>query len=177
MSATEPPAIGLEVAVGVAGLPEAGPARRLALHRAGAVVEVHHHERARARERHELELRDDAAVIARDHHRCRVPGCRSSRWIEVHHVQPRAQGGRHTLDNLICLCGGHHDAVHAGRLQITRAPSGDLAFTHADGRRYGAPPTTTRARAEVATHADRATHADLSREQLVQRAIHEEPPP
>ncbi|MCB9561145.1 MAG: HNH endonuclease [Kofleriaceae bacterium] len=118
-----------------------------------------------------------AAVIARDHHRCRVPGCRSSRWIEVHHVQPRAQGGRHTLDNLICLCGGHHDAVHAGRLQITRAPSGDLAFTHADGRRYGAPPTTTRARAEVATHADRATHADLSREQLVQRAIHEEPPP
>lgn len=40
MSATEPPAIGLEVAVGVAGLPEAGPARRLALHRAGAPAEV-----------------------------------------------------------------------------------------------------------------------------------------
>ncbi|MCA9678458.1 MAG: HNH endonuclease [Myxococcales bacterium] len=81
-----------------------------------------------------------AAVIARDHGRCRVPGCRSSRWIEVHDVRPRAHGGPHTMDNLICLCGGHHDAVHVGRLRIERAASGETVFTHADGRRYGAAP-------------------------------------
>ncbi|MCB9561529.1 MAG: HNH endonuclease [Kofleriaceae bacterium] len=87
------------------------------------------------------------AVIARDHGRCRVPGCRSSRFIEVHHIQPRAQGGRHTVANLISLCGGHHDAVHVGRLQIAPAASGEPTFTHADGRPYGAPspsPTTPR---------------------------------
>ncbi|MCB9572319.1 MAG: HNH endonuclease [Kofleriaceae bacterium] len=86
------------------------------------------------------------AVIARDHGRCRVPGCRSARFVEVHHVRPRAQGGPHTLANLISLCGGHHDAVHAGRLRIARAASGEPVFSHADGRPYGAPspasPTT-----------------------------------
>ena len=90
------------------------------------------------------------AVIARDHGRCRVPGCRSWRFVEVHHVQPRAQGGRHTMDNLISLCGGHHDAVHAGRLKITRSASGQVVFVHADGRRYGAPPRTRDERDEPA---------------------------
>ncbi|MCA9679532.1 MAG: HNH endonuclease, partial [Myxococcales bacterium] len=99
------------------------------------------------------------AVIARDHGRCRVPGCRSSRFVEVHHVQPRAQGGRHTMDNLISLCGGHHDAVHAGRLRIARAASGEPTFTHADGRPYGAPaPMTTRTR-----HGAGRASADASR--------------
>ncbi|MCB9570846.1 MAG: HNH endonuclease [Kofleriaceae bacterium] len=87
------------------------------------------------------------AVIARDHGRCRVPGCRSSRFVEVHHLQPRAQGGRHTMTNLISLCGGHHDAVHVGRLRIARAASGDPMFTHADGRPYGASPPLPRRRA------------------------------
>ncbi|MCB9563933.1 MAG: HNH endonuclease [Kofleriaceae bacterium] len=101
-----------------------------------------------------------AAVVARDHGRCRVPGCRASRWVEVHHVQPRAQGGRHTLANLISLCGGHHDAVHVGRLKITRSASGQVGFVHADGRRYGAPPRTRDERDEPA--AARVGRADAA---------------
>ena len=114
-----------------------------------------------------------AAVIARDHARCRVPGCRSARWIEVHHVRPRAQGGRHTMDNLICLCGGHHDAVHVGRLRIARAASGEIVFTHADGRQYGATPGTTKTPSEVMSHVGHAAHVGLSLAELLERATQE----
>ncbi|MCA9678219.1 MAG: HNH endonuclease [Myxococcales bacterium] len=100
-----------------------------------------------------------AAVVARDHGRCRVPGCRASRWVEVHHVQPRAQGGRHTLANLISLCGGHHDAVHVGRLRIARSASGEVVFAHADGTPYGASPGT---RDEPPTAAARGGRADAA---------------
>lgn len=62
-------------------------------------------------------------VFARDNHRCRVPGCRSSRNLQIHHVVPRCLGGSNALWNLILLCSGHHAALHAGLLTITgRAP-------------------------------------------------------
>ncbi|MCB9575138.1 MAG: HNH endonuclease [Kofleriaceae bacterium] len=80
------------------------------------------------------------AVVARDHGRCQVPGCRSSRFVDVHHIQPRARGGAHTMSNLVSLCGGHHDAAHAGRLRIERAASGALEVAHADGSPYGTSP-------------------------------------
>jgi hypothetical protein len=57
-------------------------------------------------------------VRARDHGRCRVPWCRSSRNIDQHHLVPRSEGGEHTLDNLITLCESHHLAHHAGSLLI-----------------------------------------------------------
>jgi hypothetical protein len=78
-------------------------------------------------------------MMRRDHHRCVVPGCRSSRHLEVHHLDPRAQGGGNDPANLVVLCGGHHTALHRGRLVITGRP-GALGFAHADGRPWGAPP-------------------------------------
>jgi hypothetical protein len=57
-------------------------------------------------------------VFARDKHRCRVPGCRSARNIEVHHIVHREHGGSHEPSNLVCLCFGHHVAHHDGRLSI-----------------------------------------------------------
>jgi hypothetical protein len=62
-------------------------------------------------------------VIARDHGRCRVPWCRSSRNIDQHHLVPRSEGGEHTIDNLISLCESHHIAHHAGALVITGTAS------------------------------------------------------
>ena len=60
-----------------------------------------------------------------------MPGCRSARHLEVHHIQPRALGGGHTPDNLTLLCGGHHRAHHDGHLAIT-GPASALAvrWTH-----------------------------------------------
>ena len=57
-------------------------------------------------------------VFARDHHRCTVPGCRSARNLEVHHLVEQAWGGKHEMWNLTLLCSGHHAALHAGLLTM-----------------------------------------------------------
>ncbi|MGD9547271.1 MAG: HNH endonuclease [Candidatus Krumholzibacteriia bacterium] len=51
-------------------------------------------------------------VLARDGHRCQGPGCRNTRFLEVHHVLPRARGGTNRPDNLITLCGACHRHIH-----------------------------------------------------------------
>jgi hypothetical protein len=64
-------------------------------------------------------------VFARDHHRCTVPGCRSARNLDIHHIVPQAQGGTYHLWNMTLLCSGHHSALHDGLLVIQgKAPYG-----------------------------------------------------
>jgi hypothetical protein len=58
-------------------------------------------------------------VRRRDHGRCRVPGCRSSRGLETHHIVHREHGGGHEASNLILLCSSCHAAHHDGILTIT----------------------------------------------------------
>jgi hypothetical protein len=57
-------------------------------------------------------------VKHRDHDKCRVPWCRSSRNVDCHHMTPIAKGGKHTFENLISLCESHHLAHHAGALIV-----------------------------------------------------------
>ena len=76
-------------------------------------------------------------VMHRDHHRCAVPGCRNTIFIDVHHLHAKSEGGDHDPNNLITLCGAHHTQVHVGRLIIERTPDGKLIFKHADGTPYG----------------------------------------
>jgi hypothetical protein len=64
-------------------------------------------------------------VFARDQHRCTVPGCRSARNLDIHHIVPRAQGGTHHMWNMTLLCSGHHAALHDGLLVMQgKAPYG-----------------------------------------------------
>jgi len=66
-------------------------------------------------------------VFARDHHRCTVPGCRSARNLDVHHVQFQSHVGPHAMWNVTLLCSGHHHLLHEGKLRVTgKAP--DLTF-------------------------------------------------
>ena len=58
-------------------------------------------------------------VRRRDGGRCRVPGCRSSRSLELHHVIHREHGGGHDALNLILACSACHQAHHDGRLLIS----------------------------------------------------------
>ena len=80
------------------------------------------------------------AVLRRDHGRCRVPGCRSATFLDVHHVRARADGGSHERSNLATLCGAHHDAIHRGTLVMAGDADADLVFRHADGTDYGGVP-------------------------------------
>jgi hypothetical protein len=83
------------------------------------------------------------AVLARDHHRCCVPGCKMSRYVDVHHIVPRWAGGSNDPGNLITLCERHHSQHHEGIIVIA-GEAGALIVTHRDGRPYGtAPPGTT----------------------------------
>ncbi|HOX25102.1 MAG TPA: HNH endonuclease [Candidatus Krumholzibacteria bacterium] len=51
-------------------------------------------------------------VLDRDGHRCTTAGCDNTRFLEVHHVVPRAQGGTNTTDNLTTLCARCHRFAH-----------------------------------------------------------------
>jgi 5-methylcytosine-specific restriction endonuclease McrA len=52
------------------------------------------------------------AVLARDRHRCRTPGCHHTRFLEVHHIVPRSRGGTNEAANLITLCSACHRLWH-----------------------------------------------------------------
>ncbi len=54
--------------------------------------------------RHEVNLRDRG--------KCQFPGCTHTRYLDLHHIRPRSQGGAHTADNLITLCSAHHRLGH-----------------------------------------------------------------
>ncbi len=51
-------------------------------------------------------------VFARDRHRCRAPGCGSRKFLEVHHVIPKEQGGLNAVANLVTLCSRCHRYLH-----------------------------------------------------------------
>ncbi len=53
-----------------------------------------------------------AAVLARDGHRCRAPGCGATRFLEVHHIVSRGGGGSNRAENLITLCSRCHRFAH-----------------------------------------------------------------
>ena len=76
-------------------------------------------------------------VVRRDHGHCQVPGCRNARFLDIHHLRPQSEGGRHEADNLLLLCGAHHRAQHRGYLIIESTLETGLTFRHADGTMYG----------------------------------------
>lgn len=38
--------------------------------------------------------------------------------LDVHHIVGRGAGGNDTLDNLVLLCRGHHNLIHAKKITI-----------------------------------------------------------
>jgi hypothetical protein len=123
-------------------------------------------------------------VRARDHGRCRVPWCRSSRNVDQHHLKPISQGGQHTLENILSLCESHHIAHHGGAL-IIEGPASNPTFTRRAHNRFTTAERvvdTTRTlrelgfdKREVAAAIDKArTHvgtAELSLEQWIKIAL------
>jgi hypothetical protein len=67
-------------------------------------------------------------VLRRDRGGCRVPGCRSARWLQIHHIVWREHGGSNDPCNLVCLCFAHHQAVHQGRIGLTGSAPDRLVF-------------------------------------------------
>jgi hypothetical protein len=59
---------------------------------------------------------------------CEVPGCRSKRCLDCHHIVFRSRGGSNKLSNIVVLCSGHHQQLHEGRLWITGRSPDALVF-------------------------------------------------
>lgn len=104
---------------------------------AGACPENHPGARVSVRAKQCVPPAVRRAVLRRDHHCCRVPGCRNSRFLDVHHIELRSEGGNHRAENLLTVCGAHHRALHRGELCVGRSGAMDVRFTHADGTPYG----------------------------------------
>src|SRR4051794_7939216 len=61
------------------------------------------------------------ALIARDRG-CAFPGCRRPpRWCDAHHIKYWADGGETCLENLVLLCGHHHDLIHHSQWTVAIA--------------------------------------------------------
>jgi hypothetical protein len=106
------------------------------------------------------------AIHRRDGGKCCVPGCRSSRYLEIHHIVPQAEGGSHELDNLTLLCDGHHHALHDGKLTITgKAPELVVRWAH-----HAMPAETHVGTADSETHVGTGPAARYERVKLATEA-------
>ena len=64
------------------------------------------------------------AVATRDHG-CAHPGCdRPLSWCQGHHVIEWQHGGPTSIDNLVMLCGAHHDQIHTTEWMIDMSTGG-----------------------------------------------------
>ena len=94
-------------------------------------------------------------VWRRDGGRCRLPGCRSARGLELHHVVHRADGGSHDASNLVLACSACHQAHHAGALTISGTAD------HLEVRRraelHASAPATPPSTAPTSAHVGAAT--------------------
>ncbi len=63
-------------------------------------------------------------VLANARHKCQMPGCNHTRFLEVHHNTPRSQGGTNDESNLIVYCAGCHALIHKnGAGFLVKSPS------------------------------------------------------
>jgi hypothetical protein len=73
------------------------------------------------------------ALWARDRH-CSFPGCHNRCYVDAHHIEHWANGGKTSLENLTLLCTFHHTLLHEGGFKIKRDGEGALYFQRPDGR-------------------------------------------
>jgi hypothetical protein len=83
------------------------------------------------------------AVLHRDRFRCRVPGCTNRLWLDLHHVDPRENGGSNAESNLLTACCVHHRMIHEQYLEVY-AENGGFRFVFPDGRQVGGRPVEER---------------------------------
>jgi hypothetical protein len=91
-------------------------------------------------------------VWRRDRGHCRVPGCRSARGLEIHHIVHRADGGTHDAPNLCLLCSACHQAHHAGALTIAGTAAGLKVTRNAESGLLGYRDTSAHQAANANAH-------------------------
>ncbi len=73
------------------------------------------------------------ALLRRDR-TCRFPGCNTRVFLEGHHIEHWADGGKTEVGNLVCLCSWHHRHVHEYEFTMTMDSTSEIRFADARGR-------------------------------------------
>jgi hypothetical protein len=76
------------------------------------------------------------ALRARDARACQFPGCTHEKYLDAHHIEHWAQGGKTELSNLVTLCRWHHRLVHEGGIGVRPRSGGGWRFFKADGQEF-----------------------------------------
>jgi hypothetical protein len=76
------------------------------------------------------------ALGARDAGGCQFPGCTYERFLDAHHIEHWADGGKTELNNLVTLCRWHHRLVHEGGIGVRPRRGGGFRFFKADGEEF-----------------------------------------
>jgi hypothetical protein len=76
------------------------------------------------------------ALRSRDAGGCQFPGCTYEKFLDAHHVEHWAQGGKTELSNLVTLCRWHHRLVHEGGIGVQPRRGGGWRFFKADGQEF-----------------------------------------
>ena len=85
------------------------------------------------------------AMRRRDRGMCAFPGCTNHRWVDAHHIEHWAHGGKTSLENLISVCQAHHRLVHEGGFDVERdAVTGGVVFETPSGERIESAPRGVR---------------------------------
>ena len=66
-------------------------------------------------------------VFAKARHKCETLSCHHTRFLAIHHIVPRGEGGNNNLGNLKLLCTACHRLVHRSQLLI-KEPMGSYQF-------------------------------------------------
>ncbi len=67
------------------------------------------------------------ALEAREGRACSFPGCTHTLFLDKHHIQHWADGGKTSLDNLCQLCRRHHTFVHEFGWRVDKT-AGEVRF-------------------------------------------------
>ena len=84
------------------------------------------------------------ALLVRDEHTCRFPGCSNRAFIDGHHIEHWALGGETSLANLISLCTYHHGFVHEHGYRVELDADQKPTFFDKRGRKVEAVPPRPR---------------------------------
>ncbi|MBP9087813.1 MAG: HNH endonuclease [Kofleriaceae bacterium] len=69
------------------------------------------------------------ALLLRDR-TCRFPGCTHSRYVDGHHIEHWANGGKTALSKRLLLCSAHHTLLHEGGCRVEANVNGWNFFDH-----------------------------------------------
>jgi hypothetical protein len=76
------------------------------------------------------------ALRVRDAAGCQFPGCTFGKYLDAHHIEHWAEGGKTELANLVTLCRWHHRLVHEGGIAVRAGRGGGWRFFRDDGREF-----------------------------------------